>query len=109
MPQTTASRCGVERTERQILTWTLRRLEDNGPVRRTVYAEAPPRGAHELTPLGHRTSVCSGSPKGVPEQTGSSVPDCFRGYRARVRWLVSSRVKRAGSGRSPPSASSALP
>lgn len=33
----------------------------------------------------------------------------FRGYRVRVRCSVSSRVKRAGSGRSPPSASSALP
>ncbi|MEU4953824.1 hypothetical protein ACFYN3_35785 [Streptomyces lavendulae] len=49
------------------------------------------------------------APRGARGAAPSSGLGCFRGYRVRVRWSVSSRVKRAGSGRSPPSASRALP
>ncbi len=77
-----------------------------------AYGRVRPTGRSRRTvsfPRACRTSACSGAPNGVPEQAGSSVPGCFGGYRVRVRWSVRSRVKRAGSGRSPPSASSALP
>lgn len=37
---------------RKVLTQTLRRLEVNGLVLRTVYAEAPPRVMYSLTELG---------------------------------------------------------
>ncbi|MFJ1568700.1 hypothetical protein ACIOG8_31575 [Streptomyces erythrochromogenes] len=59
-----------------------------------------PGGAHRL----QRHAPC-----GARGAAPSSGLGCFRGYRVRVKWSVSSRVKRAGSGRSPPSASSALP
>lgn len=37
---------------RKVLTQTLRRLEANGLVLRTVYAEAPPRVEYSLSELG---------------------------------------------------------
>lgn len=39
-------------TER-MLTLQLRKLEENNIVKRTVYAEVPPRVEYELTPIGY--------------------------------------------------------
>lgn len=43
----------VEGISRQMLSRTLKRLEQDGFVGRTVYAEVPPRVEYALTELGH--------------------------------------------------------
>ena len=43
---------GIEGISQRMLTLTLRQLERDGLVRRTVHASVPPRVDYELTPLG---------------------------------------------------------
>ncbi|MNY83262.1 putative HTH-type transcriptional regulator YtcD [compost metagenome] len=40
-----------------MLTLQLRKLEENKIVKRTVYAEVPPRVEYELTPIGNELKL----------------------------------------------------
>ncbi|HEY0816063.1 MAG TPA: helix-turn-helix domain-containing protein [Pseudonocardia sp.] len=42
----------IPEISQRMLTLTLRHLERDGPVGRTVFAEVPPRVEYELTPMG---------------------------------------------------------
>ncbi|WP_079178082.1 winged helix-turn-helix transcriptional regulator [Streptomyces mangrovisoli] len=44
---------GIEGISRRMLTLTLRNLERDGLVKRTVYATVPPKVEYELTPVAH--------------------------------------------------------
>lgn len=43
---------GIEGISQRMLTVTLRNMEEDGFITRTVYAQIPPRVEYQLTPLG---------------------------------------------------------
>ncbi|GAC1469209.1 MAG: helix-turn-helix domain-containing protein [Ktedonobacteraceae bacterium] len=62
----------IDGISQKMLTQTLRSLERNGLVQRTVYAEVPPRVEYTLTPLG--SSLCE-SIAALQEWSNTNVKD----------------------------------
>jgi DNA-binding HxlR family transcriptional regulator len=70
---------------KQMLSLTLKRLEEDGFVQRTVYPEVPPRVEYTLSPLGHSFLVPM---RGLVEWANAhhrSVCEARRDYQAAQR------------------------
>lgn len=68
----------------RMLTLTLRNLERDGLVSRTVYAEVPPRVEYALTPTGQSLIPCGAR----PGKLGDRAHRGDRGQQDRVRGTV---------------------
>lgn len=66
---------------KQMLSQTLKRLEEDGFVRRTLYPEVPPRVEYDLTPLGQSFMVPMKALIGWADTHHGLVRDARRAYR----------------------------
>jgi len=69
----------IDDISQRMLAQTLRRLEQDGLLTRTVYPTNPPRVDYALTPLGNRCWTRSGSWFAGPSRT-TGVLDARRNY-----------------------------
>ncbi|WP_028245350.1 winged helix-turn-helix transcriptional regulator [Pseudoclavibacter soli] len=76
-------RTRVDGVSQKMLTQTLRALERDGLVERTVFAEVPPRVEYELTDLGRDLLGPLQVLSGWAVQHMSSVAEAQRAYDAR--------------------------
>jgi DNA-binding HxlR family transcriptional regulator len=67
----------------KVLTQTLRRLERDGVLTRTAFAEIPPRVVYELTPLGRSLEQPIRSIAGWAEQNIEHITTARDAYDAR--------------------------
>ena len=69
----------------KMLTQTLRNMERDGLVQRTVYAEVPPRVEYQLTPLGTTLQTPLAALRDWAETHVESVLNAQQEYDARVK------------------------
>ncbi|RDV46969.1 transcriptional regulator [Leifsonia sp. ku-ls] len=62
----------------KVLSASLKRLEANDLLTRTVYAEVPPRVEYELTPLGLSAAVPLAALRGWVDETIGGHPSALR-------------------------------
>jgi DNA-binding HxlR family transcriptional regulator len=74
---------GIDGITARMLTVTLRGLERDGIVTRTVHASVPPRVDYELTPLGRTLLVTIGQLVTWAEEHMAEVEAARAGYEAR--------------------------
>jgi DNA-binding HxlR family transcriptional regulator len=74
-------RRSVDGISQRVLTATLRGLERDGLVSRTVHPTVPPRVDYTLTPMGRAAAGCCRHPAGVDRATPA--PDRRRARRLR--------------------------
>jgi DNA-binding HxlR family transcriptional regulator len=67
---------------KQMLSQTLKRLEEDGFVRRTLYPEVPPRVEYDLTPLGQSFMVPMKALVAWADTHHALVRDARRAYRS---------------------------
>lgn len=81
----TELRRGIDGISQRMLTTTLRQLERDGLVRRTVYPVVPPRVDYELTPLGVTLHATIQSLVTWTENHQQEIAVARADYDARVR------------------------
>lgn len=69
---------GIEGVSQKMLTQTLRNLERDGLIERTVYAQVPPRVDYELTTLGKTLGnlilqICDWAEENIDEDTAAQI------------------------------------
>jgi len=74
---------GIDGITARMLTVTLRGLERDGIVTRTVHAAVPPRVDYELTPLGETLGVAIGQLVGWADQHLTQIEAAQAAYDAR--------------------------
>lgn len=68
----------------RMLTLTVRQLERDGIVTRTVYPEVPPRVEYELTPIGRGLAVPAGAVAGWAIANVEEIQDARARFDARA-------------------------
>jgi len=68
----------------KMLTQTLRNMERDGLVKRTVYAEVPPRVEYVLTPLGQTLRAPLGALRAWAEENVTAITTAQRRYDGRT-------------------------
>jgi DNA-binding HxlR family transcriptional regulator len=79
----TELRRSIEGISQRMLTLTLRQLEHDGLVSRTVHATVPPRVDYALTPLGQSVLEPISALMSWAQEHGTDVADARRAYEAR--------------------------
>ncbi|MFK4540550.1 DNA-binding HxlR family transcriptional regulator [Streptomyces tendae] len=75
---------GLEGITQRVLTQTLRRLERNGMIRRTVLATSPVGVEYSLTPLGESLREPFGHLYDWTVQHSGEIQNCQRAYDTRT-------------------------
>jgi DNA-binding HxlR family transcriptional regulator len=76
-------RRAIDGISQRMLTLTLRQLERDGLVSRTVHATVPPRVDYALTPLGHSVLEPLTALMCWAQEHGTDVAEARRAYEAR--------------------------
>jgi DNA-binding HxlR family transcriptional regulator len=66
----------------RMLTLTVKKLESNGLVKRTLFPSVPPRVDYELTPLGHELVIPVRALLGWVREHGKAMADARQAYAA---------------------------
>jgi len=97
-----ALRRRIDGISQRMLTVTLRQLERDGLVRRTVYPVVPPRVEYELTPLGRTLHDTIQALVAWTEEHQNEIAAARVGYDARAAAERNSRPARAERLTGPP-------
>ena len=81
----TTLRREVGGVSQKMLTQTLRGLERDGIVQRTMYPQIPPRVEYSLTPLGHTLCEPLAAIRQWAEEHGEEVMSAQATYDGRIR------------------------